>query len=161
MEEGENVANSAWFTRESYCGYIRRRKRRANRLESRIIYRKGWSGWHVMWMHWPSSHVFPPILSCSFHSLPFTLKECVCDADTNDVRRDQTRTFDISNRIRSTNSFWPPSTPQCALSYRANLRPTHNANLCSVYRVFRVFPRKSLVRSFGYVFIRVGSLFCL
>lgn len=39
-----------------------------------------------------------------------------------------------------------------ALFHRANLRTTHNASLCSVYRVFQVFARKSLARSFGYVF---------
>lgn len=149
------MANSPWFTRDSYCRYIRRRKRRANRLESRIIYRKGWSGWHVMWMHWPSSHVFP-ILSSSFHPPPPLHVE----------RMSVTLIPTTFVAIKLGHPIFPtvfdlqptPSGPlrrRNALFHRANLRPTHNASLCSVYPVFQVFARKSLVRSFGYVFIRV------
>lgn len=48
-----------------------------------------------------------------------------------------------------------------ALFHRANLRTTHNASLCSVYRVFQVFARKSLARSFVMFFIRVVREFVL
>lgn len=96
-------------------------------------------------MHWPSSHVFP-ILSSSFHPPPPLHVE----------RMSVTLIPTTFVAIKLGHPIFPtvfdlqptPSGPlrrRNALFHRANLRPTHNASLCSMYPVFQVFARKSLV----------------